>query len=72
VEVYPIPAENELVFNSPYQGDVEIFSVFGNRIAQFKVEQGNTVIDVSNWAKGTYFMYFKSANGNGIKKIVII
>lgn len=76
LSVFPNPASNMLnIKNEAFDGEameLNILSLLGQEVWQGKMSAA-TSIDVSRFAKGTYYIYFKGKKSAkyGVKKVVI-
>lgn len=74
IQVYPVPANNELIINignSDFSnGQVTIFDLTGADVGTFPITGKNLRIDISTLKPGTYFCRFKIRNGIQVKEFI--
>lgn len=56
LQIYPNPCTDFLTINAPITGKATIVSSEGKLVYEQLLNQGNNVIDVSNWQSATYFI----------------
>lgn len=64
--LYPNPAENYITLESLKQAEVKIYSINGQLISQESINEGNNIIDLSDFNPG---MYFFEINGTMVKVV---
>ena len=70
ISVFPNPAIDKIIIESPQQAFVEISNIQGKIIKTIEANEYNTSIDISSFAKGMYFVKLKIAKGLVVKKFV--
>jgi hypothetical protein len=58
---FPNPSTNTITFNEKIRGIVEIYNLFGDKVAVFNVNSKST-FDISNLSNGTYIIKYKINN----------
>jgi hypothetical protein len=56
LQIYPNPCKDFLTINASITGKAIIVSSEGKLVYEQLLNQGNNVIDVSNWQSATYFI----------------
>ncbi len=69
-EVYPNPANNFITIDSTLGGNYNLVSIFGKRVAEGALRQGDNTIDLSNFKTGIYLLNIHSNNNSKTLKIV--
>lgn len=71
--ISPNPGDGhfEITFSSAVAGDLEVYDVMGNCLMKEKVTSADTRLDLSNCAKGIYYIRLNSLEGTISKKVVI-
>lgn len=74
VELFPVPVTNELHIKNEYKNNlrVTIFNTIGQQVWNGNIANEQT-LNVSNWAKGMYYMQFTDTKNNErvVKKFVV-
>jgi len=65
--LYPNPSKGTLNINSEVSGSFSLYNVLGQKVHQFKVENGNNTISVDGLNNGTYFV----EGANASQKLII-
>jgi len=65
--MYPNPSKGTLNISSDVSGSFNVYNVLGQKVHQFKVENGNNTINVDNLNSGTYFV----EGANATQKLMI-
>jgi hypothetical protein len=71
VLIYPNPSNGKLYLKSNEDYTYEIFSVTGQKTQIGDIIHGDSMIDLSNYKNGVYFIIFKDDELSFIKKIII-
>lgn len=74
VKIYPNPASNEITIDTKSEiiESIKVFDITGKLISEYGSSYSQLEkIDISSYAKGTYFIKVKTANGLLTKKIVV-
>lgn len=67
----PNPTSSKININNNYLKNIEIFSVYGQKINVLQqVNNSKAIIDLSNQASGVYFLRLKTEKGMITKKII--
>lgn len=70
VAIYPNPATDKLIIESPQQATIEIANIQGQLIETLATTGTKTNIDISMLAKGMYFVKVKTEKGVAVKKFI--
>ena len=70
IALYPNPATNNFIIESPLQSTIEITNRQGQTILQQQIQQGKTDIDISGLAKGVYILRLCSDDKTAVARIV--
>jgi len=70
VQVYPNPANENIIIESPRHSTIEIFNAIGQLIRILTTDYIKTNVDVSNLASGIYIVVVRTENDIGVKKFV--
>lgn len=65
--MYPNPSKGILNINSDVSGSFNVYNVLGQKVHQFKVENGSNTINVDKLTTGTYFV----EGANATQKLMI-
>ena len=66
--IYPNPTKNTLTIKGIEKGDIYIYNVMGMQVANFQKQTESTTLDVSNLAKGIYFLQLGNSRMQFIKQ----
>ncbi len=69
--VYPNPAHDVVFVNTEESGTVQIISIYGQVVYEKEIENKLTEINTSEYARGTYVLYYRTSAGVRSQKIVI-
>ncbi len=70
--VFPNPASNDVTIQCSFKmQNIEVFNEQGQKIEDKKIDGYNYNIDVSNYAKGSYFVKITTTSGIATKKILV-
>ncbi len=72
--IMPNPASSQVViYTNAHIGNVQVkvFDQQGKQVDQFQYTGQRTEINVSSWANGVYQLVFQTANGYGMKRLVV-
>jgi hypothetical protein len=72
--IMPNPASSQVViYTNAHIGNVQVkvFDQQGKQVDQFQYNGQRTEINVSSWADGVYQLVFQTANGYGMKRMVV-
>lgn len=68
--LYPVPAQNEIFLRTPLQNyEVSLIDISGRVIKQFNNSPRR--MNISDLANGVYYLNFKNAQGNIVKKMLV-
>ncbi|HSD14464.1 MAG TPA: T9SS type A sorting domain-containing protein [Flavobacterium sp.] len=73
-KVYPNPAADFVKIELPnlvYEADIVVYDIQGKKVKQSKVTSDNNTMDLSGLTNGSYLLNIKTANGQGVKTLVI-
>jgi photosystem II stability/assembly factor-like uncharacterized protein len=70
IRVYPNPATSDLNIEAPQNAIIEILNIEGQRLKTIIANENHTIIDISDFAKGLYFVKVKTAMGFEVKKFI--
>jgi YVTN family beta-propeller protein len=70
INVYPIPAIDNLTIESPQDAVIEITNIQGQPILQQQLQQGKTDINISGLAKGVYILRLCSNDKTEVSRII--
>jgi choice-of-anchor B domain-containing protein len=68
LSVYPNPIQDHLYVKSPYQGEVELFNLLGEKVASFYKNDIDSRFPVSNLSSGVYILQLGSKKTKIIKE----
>ena len=71
ITIYPNPTNNLFKITTEYNGQLEIYDIFGNKILSSRIEIGESTIDLTNYPTGVYFLKFTN-NSNEVRTTKII
>lgn len=71
VFVYPNPSNGLLYFKSDNNIDVKVFDILGKEVLSKTNLINDTVIDLSNFNNGVYFLNINDGKSSGVKKIIL-
>jgi len=60
ISVYPNPAQNIIYITHAENSDIIVLNILGEIVTQINNAQPNQIVDVSNFAEGTYFIRINS------------
>jgi len=69
-EIYPNPATNFITVNVQQNAMIEFYNIEGQLLKSYNGGENNTTIDISDFAKGIFFVKVKNKNGVAVKKFV--
>lgn len=73
IEVYPIPANNEIIFKAPDEFRLELIDMGGRKINSQRSSNGQLVLAVSQVQQGVYWARMLFPDGSAyVKKVYII
>lgn len=68
--LYPVPAQTEIFVRTPLQNyEVSLIDISGRVVKKFS--HSPRTINLSDLANGVYYVNFKNAQGNIVKKIIV-
>jgi len=70
IHIFPNPASDNLTIETPQKSEIEIVNLQGQLTKSFTAISNKTTIDVSDFAKGIYFVKVKTENGVAVEKFV--
>ena len=70
IYVFPNPATDRLNIESKQQSSIEVFNVEGQIIKSFVADNTHSIIDISSFEKGIYFVKVITENGTDIRRFV--
>jgi len=70
MKIYPNPATNNIIIESPYQATIEISNIQGHLLKSIAANENHTSIDISDIAKGMYFVKVKTKKEIAVKKFI--
>lgn len=70
--IYPDPATDNITIVIPEKATIEILNIEGQLIKRMNTNENQTTIDISNFAKGIYFVKLKTDKGIAVKKFLKI
>ncbi|MFA5782131.1 MAG: SBBP repeat-containing protein, partial [Bacteroidales bacterium] len=70
ISVFPNPATNNIIIESPHQAVIEISNIQGQLIKTLAANSNKTSVDVSAFPSGMYFVKVKAEKGIAVKKFV--
>ena len=68
--VFPSPSINELTIKTLQNSEIEIYNIEGQILQRFTSLKNQTIIDITNLAKGIYFVKVKNENGITVRKFI--
>ena len=74
ISIYPNPASEQITIELHYSitnGQIIVTDTQGKIILQKNINEFTNILNVSNWAKGTYFISVIAENGSETQKIVV-
>ncbi len=66
----PNPSSNSLQIHATQKGTLAIYSIHGQKIKTFSLNQNTSTIDISNLPTGLYMVHFQHDNGKVTSKFV--
>jgi hypothetical protein len=70
ISIFPNPTSFNLNIEAPQKSEIEILNIEGQIIKSITANENNTTIDISDFARGMYFVYVITENGIAIKKFI--
>lgn len=70
VLIYPNPAMNAITIESMNTSIIEIINIQGQKIIHQQIQQGKTVVDIGNLAKGVYFLRMLNGDKTEVTRII--
>ncbi|MFH1005564.1 MAG: T9SS type A sorting domain-containing protein [Bacteroidota bacterium] len=70
ISVYPNPATDNIIIESPQKAEIEIVNLQGQLIKYLVANNNKTTIDISELPGGMYFIKAKTEKGIAIEKFV--
>ncbi len=71
IHVYPNPSKNVVYINTSYIETINITTITGQQIGDFRIYNDNASIDLSKYYTGIYLLHIKTDKGLFTKKITI-
>ena len=71
VVVYPNPASEMVTITAPAASTVTLVDLNGRQSGSWYTEDGSLTIDVSDLAKGAYFVRVTTAEGTAVRKLIV-
>ena len=71
ISVYPNPAANFIIINTPRRSKISIYSATGVLIAHGNLKAGENIIDTSAYSKSVYVVKNEGTNGTDFTRFVI-
>jgi len=68
--ITPNPAKNNVYITAEQRYDLTLYDFFGKNVYSQKIETGRTNIDLSNYAKGIYFVKLSNSYENRLIKLI--
>ncbi len=72
IKVFPQPAKDILHIKVSKNAEIKLYDIFGKMVLKKTIESGTTNLDISTVSAGTYILHVTNADGQGIKKIMIL
>lgn len=71
--IYPNPAVNTITIQLAEGGntEIELYNSIGQRVLNEKIQDGESIIDISNLLSGVYFITVKNHNKFNTRKLII-
>jgi hypothetical protein len=70
IVLYPNPVNGAFCITLLQSSEIEILNIEGQIIKSLNANENHTTIDISDFAKGMYFVKVKNENGVGVKKFI--
>ncbi|MFH0865924.1 MAG: T9SS type A sorting domain-containing protein [Bacteroidota bacterium] len=70
IKIYPNPAEDIIFLEILQKAEVEILNIQGKVMKTYAVDKNKTVVDVSAFPYGVYFMKIKTDSGFFVEKLI--
>ncbi|MFH0866218.1 MAG: T9SS type A sorting domain-containing protein [Bacteroidota bacterium] len=70
LKINPNPATDNIIIESPQQTVIEISNIQGQIIKSITANENHTTINISDFAKGMYFVKVKTVNRFAVKKFI--
>jgi len=71
INIYPNPANDNIIIEAPQKSQIEILNIQGQLIKSIATNNNKTIVDISALAKGIYMVKVQSENGVVNKKLVV-
>jgi hypothetical protein len=68
--LFPNPASDKVTIIVPQKSEIEILTIEGQIIKRLNSDENYITIDISDFAKGIYFVKLKTENGIGVNKFI--
>jgi hypothetical protein len=68
--VFPNPADNKIEISLPEEAEIEILNIEGQIMKRINAEKTVFSVDISDYAKGMYFVKIKTEDGVRVKKFI--
>jgi hypothetical protein len=69
-QVYPDPATNNITIETPQKSEIEILNSKGQLIKSLSANNNKTIVDISSFSTGVYFLKVKTEKGIEVRKFV--
>jgi hypothetical protein len=70
IEIYPNPTTDRLYIDAAQNTEIEISNIAGQILKCLIINNNHTIIDISDFAEGLYFVKVKNEKGISVKKFV--
>ncbi|MDP4266191.1 MAG: T9SS type A sorting domain-containing protein [Bacteroidota bacterium] len=72
LNIYPNPVNNQLNIINVGNSQLKVYNTYGEEMISVEKAKDHTIIDMSNYASGTYFVKIFTKDGIVVKKIDVI
>jgi hypothetical protein len=67
---YPNPAKDKIEISVTENSIIDIVNIEGQTLKSVTIDNNHTIIDISNFAEGIYFIKVKSESGTSVRKLL--
>jgi len=70
INIFPNPATDNITLKAFQKSEIEILNIEGQILKSFTTTENYTILDISDFARGMYFVKVKAKNGFAMKKFI--